>query len=65
MMTQRGHHDIESAMVFRNNSTFIFHDSRGFEAGGIDEMRKVRNFISERAKKKDLADRIHVIWYTI
>ncbi|KAG1778017.1 hypothetical protein EV702DRAFT_1196818 [Suillus placidus] len=31
---ERGQHDIENEMVFRNNPGFVFHDSCGFEAGG-------------------------------
>ncbi|KAG2113747.1 uncharacterized protein F5147DRAFT_570991 [Suillus discolor] len=30
----RGLHDIENETVFRSNPGFVFHDSRGFEAGG-------------------------------
>lgn len=49
-------------MVFRSNPTFIFHDSRGFEAGGVDELKKVKNFVSERSESKRLSDQVHVIW---
>lgn len=59
---QRGHHNIEDEMVFRSNPTFIFHDSRGFEAGGVDELKKVKNFVSERSESKRLSDQVHVIW---
>lgn len=60
---QRGIHNIENEMVFNSNPTFIFHDSRGFEAGGVDEMKKVKDFVSERAKAKELRNQVHVIWY--
>jgi hypothetical protein len=50
-------------MVFRSNPGYVFHDSRGFEAGGVDEMKKVKAFVSERSQKKKLQDQIHVIWY--
>ncbi|KAG1882441.1 hypothetical protein F4604DRAFT_1953459 [Suillus subluteus] len=62
---ERGVHDIENEMVFRNNPGFIFHDSRGFEAGGQPEFDKVQAFIASRSKEKRLKDRIHVIWYCI
>lgn len=62
---QRGIHDIENEMVFRDRPEFIFHDSRGFEAGGVDEMKKVKAFISEHAKAKRLQDQIHAIWCVI
>jgi hypothetical protein len=59
---QRGIHDIENEMIFRSSPGFIFHDSRGFEAGGVDEVKKVKVFISQRAKEKALRDQLHVIW---
>jgi hypothetical protein len=59
---QRGVHDIENEMVFRSNPGFIFHDSRGFEAGGHSEFDKVNDFIVRRSQEKRLSDRIHVIW---
>ncbi|KAF9459650.1 hypothetical protein BDZ94DRAFT_1171259 [Collybia nuda] len=61
----RGMHDIESEISFRSSPQFVFHDSRGFEAGGKEEMEKVKTFISERSKSKKLQDQIHVIWYCI
>ncbi|KAG2126221.1 hypothetical protein DEU56DRAFT_743102 [Suillus clintonianus] len=42
--SQRGQHDIENEMVFRNNPGFVFHDSRGFEAGGESEFNKVTGY---------------------
>ncbi|KAG2143705.1 hypothetical protein DEU56DRAFT_754499 [Suillus clintonianus] len=58
-----GEHDIENEMVFRTNPGFIFHDSRGFEAGGESEYDKVNTFI--KARLKEIKDRIHTIWYCI
>jgi len=60
---QRGLHDIENAMVFRSNPGFIFHDSRGFEAGGTAELDAVKAFIGRRAKERSLRDQLHAIWY--
>ncbi|KAG2037986.1 hypothetical protein BDR03DRAFT_862964 [Suillus americanus] len=65
LVSQRGVHDIENEMMFRNNPGFVFHDSRGFEAGGLSEFDKVKAFIARRSKKINLSDRIHVIWYCI
>jgi GTP-binding protein EngB required for normal cell division len=62
---ERGMHDIENEMVFRNNPGFVFHDSRGFEAGGQFEFDKVKAFIVRRSKERRLRDRIHIIWYCI
>ncbi|KIK38147.1 hypothetical protein CY34DRAFT_407847 [Suillus luteus UH-Slu-Lm8-n1] len=64
LMASREHgvHDIENEIVFRSNPGFIFHDSRGFEAGGHSGFDKVNNFIARRSQEKRLSDRIHVIW---
>ncbi|KAG1722915.1 GTP-binding protein [Suillus lakei] len=63
--TERGEHDIENEMVFRNNPGFIFHDSRGFEAGSELEFEKVKTFIANRSKKTKIQDQLHAIWYCI
>ncbi|KAG2040187.1 era-like GTP-binding protein [Suillus americanus] len=63
--TERGEHDIENEMVFRNNPGFVFHDSRGFEAGGESEFNKVKAFIAGRSKEIRIKDQLHVIWYCI
>ncbi|KAG8938179.1 hypothetical protein FRC03_007540 [Tulasnella sp. 419] len=61
----RGMHDIENEISYPSNPRFVFHDSRGFEAGSTDEMDKVRNFIAQRSAQRDLKDRLHVIWYCV
>ncbi|KAG8824695.1 hypothetical protein FRC19_001275 [Serendipita sp. 401] len=61
----RGLHNIEDEMVFKSNPGFIFHDSRGFEAGGIEELNKVKSFIERRSKKTWLPNKLHAIWYCI
>jgi len=62
---QRGLHDITNEMVFKSNPGFIFHDSRGFEAGGTDELNNVKVFIAARSENKHLRDQVHAIWYVI
>jgi hypothetical protein len=49
-------------MIFRSNQGFVFHDSRGFEAGGASELDDVKKFIKQRAKERKLPDQIHAIW---
>ncbi|KAF9462716.1 hypothetical protein BDZ94DRAFT_704335 [Collybia nuda] len=63
--TGRGAHNIANEMIFQSNPGFIFHDSCGFEAGGVDELEKVKHFILERSQEKELRNRVHVIWYCI
>jgi hypothetical protein len=59
---QRGEHEIENEMIFRSNSGFIFHDSRGFEAGGKVELDAVKAFIARRSKERKLMLQVHAIW---
>ncbi|KAG2335633.1 hypothetical protein BDR05DRAFT_1006609 [Suillus weaverae] len=61
----RGEHDIENEMVFQSNPGFVFHDSRGFEAGGESEFDKVKAFIASRSKEPGLRYQLHAIWYCI
>jgi len=62
---QRGMHDISNELVFQSNPGFVFHDSRGFEAGGVAELHAVKNFIEKRSKMTELRSQLHVIWYCI
>ncbi|KAF8797463.1 hypothetical protein BYT27DRAFT_7204554 [Phlegmacium glaucopus] len=62
---ERGMHNIENELIFKSNPQFVFHDSRGFEAGAVEELNKVKRFITERSKMLDLSKQLHVIWYCI
>ncbi|KAF5378748.1 hypothetical protein D9615_007008 [Tricholomella constricta] len=62
---RRGMHDINHRLVFKSNPAFVFHDSRGFESGGVDELEAVKEFIAERAKHEELGDQLHAIWYCL
>jgi hypothetical protein len=62
VIPQRGEHDIGHQFQYPTSHGFIFHDSRGFEAGGADELKKVKDFIEMRAKSKQLKDQLHAIW---
>jgi hypothetical protein len=59
---QRGEHDIENEMIFESNTEFVFHDSRGFEAGSTLELVKVKNFVRKCSANTDLRNHLHVIW---
>jgi hypothetical protein len=63
MIHQRGEHNIEYQLTFAG-SNFIFHDSRGIEAGSEGELKIVKEFIQKREQLVDLRDQLHVIWYT-
>ncbi|KAF8258915.1 hypothetical protein EI94DRAFT_1691022 [Lactarius quietus] len=61
----RGEHNIEDEIVFSNHDAYIFHDSRGFEAGSKKELRIVQRFIRKTSRKRRLQDRLHAIWYCV
>ena len=60
---QRGQHDIDDELIFKSHDGYVFHDSRGFEAGGEDELKVVRDFVLRKSQEKGLRDRLHVIWF--
>lgn len=58
---QRGEHNIDNELIFKSNPKFIFHDSRGFESGSVNETETVKAFIERRAASETLSEQIHVI----
>jgi hypothetical protein len=62
---QRGLHTIEDELVFTNHHRYIFHDSRGFEAGSEDELKIVREFVLRKSQEKRLKNRLHAIWFAL
>ncbi|KAF8270312.1 hypothetical protein EI94DRAFT_785377 [Lactarius quietus] len=61
----RGEHDINDELVFSNILGYIFHDSRGIESGGTEELEVVKEFIKGKCKERRLEDRLHAIWYCV
>jgi hypothetical protein len=59
---QRGEHNIEHEIVFSSHEGYIFHDSRGFEAGGEGELKTVQEFVRRKSQEKKLQERLHAIW---
>ncbi|KAH9059282.1 hypothetical protein EDB87DRAFT_1622016 [Lactarius vividus] len=59
----RGEHAIDDELVFSNNEGYIFHDSRGIESGGIEELRILQEFIQRKCGERRLRDRLHAIWF--
>ena len=60
---QRGLHDIYDELVFERHDGYIFHDSRGFEAGSEDELKVVQEFVQRKSHENRLKDRLHAIWF--
>jgi len=63
LLVQRGEHDIEHELAFSSHDGYIFHDSRGFEAGEETELRIVQDFVRRRSQEQQLNDRLHAIWF--
>ncbi|KAJ7318701.1 hypothetical protein DFH08DRAFT_819605 [Mycena albidolilacea] len=60
---KRGLHNIDDEIRFRPKPGFVFHDSRGVEAGSATELSTVQRFVEERSLTvKDLQTQLHVIW---
>ncbi len=62
-LSQRGEHDIEDELVFSNHTGYVFHDSRGIESGGIEELDVLKGFIQRKTSVNLLQSRIHAIWF--
>ncbi|KAF5344988.1 hypothetical protein D9756_011293 [Leucocoprinus leucothites] len=61
----RSEHRIEDEIIFSSHDGYVFHDSRGFESGGVEELKIVQNFVRQKSGEKLLASRLHAIWYCI
>ncbi|KDQ09572.1 hypothetical protein BOTBODRAFT_116992 [Botryobasidium botryosum FD-172 SS1] len=59
----RGEHNIEYSLMFLSNPGFVFHDSRGFESGAVEELELVREFIQKKASLGSMKNQLHAIWY--
>jgi hypothetical protein len=62
-LVQRGLHNINDELTFNNHAGYVFHDSRGFEAGAEDELKIVQEFVRRKSQEKKLNDRLHAIWF--
>ncbi|KAH8813369.1 hypothetical protein DL96DRAFT_1625887 [Flagelloscypha sp. PMI_526] len=61
----RGEHNIEDEITYEKNSGYVFHDSRGLEAGSSAEKQTLLEFIASRAEKGNLRDQLHAIWFCV
>ena len=62
-LVQRGEHDVEHELSFTNHPGYVFHDSRGFEAGEDKELKLVQEFVRRKSQERRLKDRLHAIWF--
>jgi hypothetical protein len=65
LLVQRGEHSIELELTFSNHRGYVFHDSRGFEAGDKRELEIVQDFVRRKSRETKLNDRLHVIWFAL
>jgi hypothetical protein len=63
LLLQRGEHNIDLELSFSSHNGYVFHDSRGFEAGDDRELQIVQEFVRRRSQEKSLNDRLHAIWF--
>ncbi|KAH9014480.1 hypothetical protein EDB84DRAFT_1277657 [Lactarius hengduanensis] len=61
----RGEHTIDDELMFSNDDRYVFHDSRGIESGGTEELGILQEFIRRKCAERRLADRLHAIWYCV
>ncbi|KAI0862785.1 hypothetical protein F4860DRAFT_522773 [Xylaria cubensis] len=62
---ERGIHNVEEEITWKDRPDLIIHDSRGFEAGEVAEFDVVENFLKKKSNETELAQRLHVIWFCI
>ncbi|KAF7368426.1 GTP-binding protein [Mycena venus] len=68
---QRGMSDIENEITFRSNPLFVFHDSRGIEAGAEHDENSplctdsLWEFLDKRSRESRIRDQMHAVWLCI
>ena len=62
-LVQRGEHEIEHELIFSHHDGYVFHDSRGMEAGSEDELKIVQDFVYRKSRERRLKNRLHAIWF--
>ncbi|KAJ7466526.1 hypothetical protein FB451DRAFT_1261069 [Mycena latifolia] len=68
---QRGMSNIENEITFKSNPLFVFHDSRGIEAGAEHEQNSplsteyLWNFLEKRSETTKIREQVHAIWFCI
>ncbi|KDR66213.1 hypothetical protein GALMADRAFT_162228 [Galerina marginata CBS 339.88] len=61
--SNRGMHNIDDEIRFQSLPGFVFHDSCGFEAGSLEELSTVQQFLEHHSAEVDsLRKQLHAIW---
>ncbi|KDR66155.1 hypothetical protein GALMADRAFT_1202735 [Galerina marginata CBS 339.88] len=62
--SNRGMHNIVDEIRFRSLPGFVFHDSCGFEAGSLEELSTVQQFVVNHSSEVNSTQKqLHAIWY--
>ncbi|KAF8497180.1 hypothetical protein F5888DRAFT_1945748 [Russula emetica] len=61
---ERGMSMIDYEITYPSSPRFVFHDSRGIEAGAESDCHEyIQKFINDRAGQRRLGDQLHAIWF--
>ncbi|KIJ39329.1 hypothetical protein M422DRAFT_32784 [Sphaerobolus stellatus SS14] len=60
--SDRGLHNVKDEIRFPSRPGFVFHDSRGFEAGSSEELDGARRFVEDSSAATSLREQLHAIW---
>ncbi|KIJ34030.1 hypothetical protein M422DRAFT_35304 [Sphaerobolus stellatus SS14] len=60
--SDRGLHNVKDEIRFPSRPGFVFHDSRGFEAGSSEELDAARRFVEDSAEVTNLKEQLHAVW---
>ncbi|KAJ7117056.1 hypothetical protein C8R44DRAFT_983340 [Mycena epipterygia] len=63
--SERGLHNVEDEMCFHSRPGFVFHDSRGVEAGSAEELSTVQQFVETYSSATNVRRQLHAIWMCI
>ncbi|KAH8813878.1 hypothetical protein DL96DRAFT_1625583 [Flagelloscypha sp. PMI_526] len=58
----RGESDVNAEITSPSNQYFVCHDPRGYEPGDDSIYNELEAFILDRLRRKQLGERIHIIW---
>ncbi|KIJ39339.1 hypothetical protein M422DRAFT_85754, partial [Sphaerobolus stellatus SS14] len=59
---QRGLHNVKDEIWFPSSPGFVFHDSRGFEAGSSEELNGAWQSVKDSSAATSLGEQLHAIW---
>ena len=58
-----GDADINKEIFIAESNFLVLHDSRGYGAGELKNLQKLKAFINHRVGSANVGERLHAIWY--